>query len=257
MMSAMTESAAIKEEPQMTNYPFPDSISDISIRAMEEKMAVNYLVSTTSALIIVDVQNDFVEGGSLAVEGGRDLAARLAESLDSGAFELFDHVVTTQDWHIDPGAHFSETPDFVDSWPVHCVADTEGAKIVPVLADALVRHQVSAAVHKGMFAASYSGFDGFTEDGTTLANVLRSLGVESVAVVGIAGDYCVKETALDARREGFHTVVLDDFTVSIATSPAQALNTGNPITSGVVSTMGYVNQRADHHSRQSALNTES
>ena len=173
-----------------------------------------------TALIIVDVQNDFVEGGALAVTGGFQLAHDLADALSDGTLNEYDYLVTTQDWHIEPGSHFSSNPDFVDSWPVHCVADTEGASLVSTLANALRKDAergrgVSIAVHKGMFAAAYSGFEGMTEDGTTLATALRELGVNNVAIVGIATDYCVRETALDAVREGLHTTVLSRFCVGI------------------------------------------
>ena len=173
-----------------------------------------------TALIIVDVQNDFVEGGALAVTGGSQLAHDLADAINDGTLNEYDYLVTTQDWHIEPGSHFSSNPDFVDSWPVHCVADTEGAGLVPTLTNALRKDAergrgVSIAVHKGMFAAAYSGFEGMTEDGTTLAAALRELGVNNVAIVGIATDYCVRETALDALREGFHTTLLSRFCVGI------------------------------------------
>lgn len=174
-----------------------------------------------SALIIVDVQNDFVEGGSLAVNGGKALAARLAEKLDSGAFEKkFDYIVTTQDWHIDPGDHFAENPDFIDSWPVHCVADTNGAELVPVLQQALIDSAergkgVAVAVKKGMFNAAYSGFEGCSEDGETLSDSLREMDVTEVTIVGIATEHCVLQTALSAEYEGFETTVWTDFCAGI------------------------------------------
>lgn len=168
----------------------------------------------TTALLIIDVQNDFVEGGSLAVNGGRDLAARLGEYLRSGN-DNFDHIITTQDWHIDPGDHFSDNPDYVDSWPHHCVADTEGAAIVETLRKALVERGVSASVRKGMFEAAYSGFEGVTEDGGTLTEILKELDVTDVTVVGIATDYCVRASALDAVKEGFNTTVWAEYIVGI------------------------------------------
>lgn len=175
----------------------------------------------TSALIIVDVQNDFVEGGSLSVEGGTSLAERLATHIQSGSFNNFDHIVTTQDWHIDPGSHFSDNPDFKDSWPVHCVADEKGSEIVSPLIKSLIEDAenggkgVSLAVKKGMFKASYSGFDGVSEDGEMLAESLRGLGVDKVTIVGIATEHCVKATALDAAKEGFMTTVWTDYCVGI------------------------------------------
>lgn len=156
------------------------------------------------ALILVDVQNDFVEGGSLAVEGGKALADRLVNYLETGEYDV---LVTTQDWHIDPGEHFVE-------WPVHCVAESTGADLVETLADALNERE-HLSFHKGMYEASYSGFDGVNDQGTKLADVLRSCDVTSVDIVGIATDYCVRETALDAAKNGFSTTVLQDYAVGI------------------------------------------
>ena len=107
------------------------------------------------ALIIVDVQNDFCEGGALPVAGGASLAGEISEYVDAHHGQ-FDHVVATQDWHIDPGAHFSEEPDFVDSWPPHCVAGTRGAELHPDLDP----EHIQAYFRKGQFAAAYSGFEG-------------------------------------------------------------------------------------------------
>jgi nicotinamidase/pyrazinamidase len=166
------------------------------------------------ALIIVDVQNDFVEEGSLAVSGGVNLAARISGFLMAIGFDRYDVIATTQDWHIDPGSHFSTDPDFIDSWPVHCVADSEGAEIVESLREALMGH-VDIAVRKGMFTASYSGFDGVLEDGGTLEEALRELDVTNIDVVGIATDHCVYKTALDGAKAGFVTTVLPELTVGI------------------------------------------
>lgn len=179
------------------------------------------------ALIMVDVQNDFVEGGSLAVEGGRNLALRLGNALADGRFK--DHVwAVTQDWHIDPGNHFSDTPDFRDSWPVHCVSDTEGAELVPHFRQGLraTAKHTDVVVHKGMFEAAYSGFEGVCEDGTTLEAALRDLGVEEVTIVGIATDHCVRATALDAAQAGFRTTVLTEFCVGIDQERIQDILTG-------------------------------
>ncbi|GIG57071.1 nicotinamidase/pyrazinamidase [Longispora fulva] len=170
------------------------------------------------ALIIVDVQNDFCEGGSLAVAGGAAVAAGVTDALRSGGadpIELrpgrWDHVVATQDHHIDPGSHFSDTPDYVDSWPVHCVVGTQGQEFHP----ALDTDRIEAVFHKGEYAAAYSGFEGSAE-GVTLTRWLRERGVTEVDVVGIATDYCVRATALDAAREGFATTVLTALTAGVA-----------------------------------------
>lgn len=174
------------------------------------------------ALLIVDVQNDFVEGGSLAVEGGRDLSERLAKFIESDEAKKYSVIATTQDWHIDPGEHFSDDPDFVNSWPKHCIARTDGAKIVPVLMESLMG-RVNIAVHKGMYEAAYSGFEGFSEDGTLLATALAELNVTHVDVVGIATDYCVAETALDSAVSQFKTAVLKEYTVGINENKVQEI----------------------------------
>jgi nicotinamidase/pyrazinamidase len=161
------------------------------------------------ALVVVDVQNDFCEGGSLAVAGGAAVARRIAELV--AAEHPYDHVIATRDHHVDPGDHFAERPDFVDSWPEHCVADTAGAALHPDLAGA----GFEAVFDKGEYAAAYSGFEG-TADGVTLADWLRRRGVEAVDVCGLATDYCVKATALDAVRHGFTTTVLLDLTAAVA-----------------------------------------
>ena len=169
------------------------------------------------ALIIVDVQNDFCEGGSLAVAGGTAVA-RAINGLLTGNHG-YGHVVATQDHHIDPGSHFSDNPDFVDSWPRHCVAGTAGADFQPQLDTSAIE----AVFRKGEYAAAYSGFEG-TADGVALAAWLRDRGVDEVDVVGIATDYCVKATAEDAVRAGFTTRVLTDLTAGVAPdSTAEAL----------------------------------
>ena len=164
----------------------------------------------TRALVVVDVQNDFCEGGSLAVPGGADLARRIRTLL--GGDHGYDHVVATRDHHVDPGDHFAEEPDFVDSWPRHCVADTAGAELHPNLAGA----ELAAIFDKGAYAAAYSGFEGSSTDGQPLAEWLTVRGVTQVDVCGIATDYCVKATALDAARHGFATTVLLDLTAAVA-----------------------------------------
>jgi nicotinamidase/pyrazinamidase len=162
------------------------------------------------ALIVVDVQNDFCEGGSLAVAGGAEVARRVAALLagDHG----YDHVVATRDHHIDPGGHFAEQPDFVDSWPRHCEVGTAGAELHPHLAGATFE----AVFDKGEYAAAYSGFEGSTADGRPLADWLRDRGISDVDVCGIATDYCVKATAADAVDAGFTTTVLLDLTAAVA-----------------------------------------
>ncbi|WNV82731.1 isochorismatase family protein [Umezawaea sp. Da 62-37] len=163
----------------------------------------------TKALIVVDVQNDFCEGGSLAVAGGAAVAAAVSEHIAAGGY---DHVVATRDYHVDPGGHFSETPDYVDSWPVHCVAGTAGASFHPELDVTAVQ----AVFSKGAYAAAYSGFEGTSGTGEQLTDWLRVHDVDQVDVVGIATDHCVRATAIDAARAGFATTVLLDLTAGVA-----------------------------------------
>ncbi|WP_427130607.1 isochorismatase family protein [Pseudarthrobacter sp. S9] len=201
------------------------------------------------ALIIVDVQNDFCEGGSLPVAGGAGLAGEISEYVDAHHGQ-FDHIIATQDWHIEPGAHFSEEPDLVDSWPRHCVAGTRGAELHPDLDP----EYIQAYFRKGQFTAAYSGFEGVLapddavpsgdrkpgamplggtavagdaeafadgsfaagEDAIGLDDWLQSHDVEDVVVVGIATDHCVKATALDAVQAGYSVTVLRGLTVGIA-----------------------------------------
>ena len=162
------------------------------------------------ALVVVDVQNDFCEGGSLAVAGGLGVAARVKELL--GTDHGYDLVVATRDHHVDPGAHFSDHPDFVDSWPPHCVAGTEGAE----LAAPLAVDDVDAVFDKGEYAAAYSGFEGKDAAGTLLGDWLRERGVAQVDLCGIATDYCVRATALDAAAAGLSPVVLVGLTAAVA-----------------------------------------
>ncbi|GAA5183157.1 nicotinamidase [Rugosimonospora acidiphila] len=193
------------------------------------------------ALIIVDVQNDFCEGGSLAVAGGSAVAAAITAALadptatasgdacngadapnGGGAGEAsageaggrrWDHVVATKDFHVDPGAHFGNPPDYVLSWPVHCVVGTAGTDLHPNLDTG----RIEAVFTKGEHAAAYSGFEG-RADGVGLADWLRARNVSSVDVVGIATDHCVRATALDAAGAGFDTTVLLDLTAGVAPS---------------------------------------
>lgn len=171
------------------------------------------------ALIIVDVQNDFCEGGSLAVTGGTDVARSISRLL-AGQTD-YAHVVATKDFHIDPGDHFSDNPDFVNSWPRHCVVGTGGADFHPQFQT----NAVEAVFTKGEYAAAYSGFEGADEDGTSLADWLRRRGIDAVDVVGIATDYCVRATAADAVANGFATRVLLDLTAGVAAeSTAKAVD---------------------------------
>ena len=173
------------------------------------------------ALIVVDVQNDFCEGGSLPVAGGSEVAASITD-LVAEATAGYAHVVATRDHHIDPGSHFSAHPDFSASWPVHCVAGTEGVGFHPNFAPTVTSGAVEAVFDKGAYAAAYSGFEGVNENGVGLGTWLRERGVTEVDVVGIATDHCVRATALDAAGEGFVTRVLLDLTAGVAKESTEA-----------------------------------
>jgi len=170
----------------------------------------------TRALVVVDVQNDFCEGGSLAVAGGSAVAAAISAHTRAAAGR-YAHVVATRDHHVDPGAHFAEHPDFLDTWPAHCVVGTGGVELHP----ALDRSPIEAVFDKGEFAAAYSGFEG-AAGGVPLAAWLRERGVDAVDVVGIATDHCVRATALDAVAQGFATRVLLPLTAGVAEATTAA-----------------------------------
>src|SRR5690606_36023678 len=156
----------------------------------------------TRALIIVDVQNDFCEGGSLAVAGGASVAEASSRGLREQP-ERWQQGVATKDYHIDPGEHFHDEPDFVRRWPAHCRAGTPGADFHP----SLDTDRIEAVFTKGEYSAGYSGFEG-TTGSISLAAWLRTHDVTAVDVVGIATDNSVRVTALAAAREAFDTTVL-------------------------------------------------
>jgi nicotinamidase/pyrazinamidase len=161
------------------------------------------------ALVIVDVQNDFCAGGSLAVDGGAAVATAINRHLAEQPG--YQHVVATKDFHIDPGDHFSARPDFSSSWPPHCIAGSRGAEFHA----ALDTGPIEAVFRKGAHAAAYSGFQGVDDDGTSLLEWLQQRGIDEVDVVGIATDHCVRRTAEDAVRAGLATRVLVDLTAAV------------------------------------------
>lgn len=177
----------------------------------------------TRALIVVDLQNDFCEGGSLAVDGGGDVAGSVTELAGTDrAGGTYDVVVATKDWHVDPGDHFADPeigPDFVDTWPVHCVADSEGAAFHPAL-----KISIDELFLKGRTTASYTGFDGGAASDETirLGAWLHGRGITEVDVVGLATDHCVRATALDARESGFSTRVLLEHCAGVAPESTEA-----------------------------------
>ncbi|MGN6243914.1 MAG: isochorismatase family protein [Motilibacteraceae bacterium] len=173
------------------------------------------------ALLVVDVQNDFCEGGSLAVVGGAAVAAAVSDWVRAQG-DRYAAVVASSDWHVagsDNGGHFHATgddPDFVSTWPAHCVQGTAGAEYHPALETGLLTHHV----RKGEGEPAYSMFDGRVEGadqaGLDVALLLKELGVRAVDVVGIATDHCVRATVLDARTHGLDTQVLVDLTAGVA-----------------------------------------
>ena len=177
----------------------------------------------TRALLVVDVQNDFCEGGSLPVEGGARVASDIGELLhhwtrgDDQA-PAYDVVVASKDHHIDPGHHWSREPDFVDSWPVHCQVGTDGEAFHPNLDP----QPFDAIFLKGEHDAVYSAFEGHTVDGHRLADWLRTRQVDQIDVCGLATDHCVRLTALDSRKEGFETRVITGLCAGVAPETTEA-----------------------------------
>ncbi|UUE19719.1 isochorismatase family protein [Microbacterium sp. J1-1] len=166
------------------------------------------------ALLIVDVQNDFTEGGALEVVGGDAVASAVTGYLAAHATD-YEVIIASRDWHDaegDNGGHFAETPDFIDSWPVHCVAGTPGADYDPLLVTDSVTHHV----RKGQGKPAYSMFEGETEAQETVGEVLAAAGVLSADVVGIATDHCVRASALDAIAHGVHVRILTDLVAGVA-----------------------------------------
>lgn len=170
----------------------------------------------STALIIVDVQNDFCEGGALPVHGGAAIASAISTYVRDN-LHSYRRIVATRDFHRDPGEHFSDDPDFVETWPPHCVIGTPGADFHPNLELA----PIAAVFSKGEKEAAYSGFEGTTDDGTPLADWLRERDIDAVDIVGIATDHCVRATALDAARSGLTTRVLAGLTAAVSADTAK------------------------------------
>ncbi len=174
----------------------------------------------SKALFILDVQNDFTEGGALAVQGGDAVAERITRHLEAHAGD-YSVIVASRDWHDsdnDNGGHFHPEPDFVDSWPVHCVSGTAGAEYDPGLATAAVTHHVK----KGQGEPAYSLFEGTTDEGESVAQVLEQHGVVDVDIVGLTTDYCVRASALDTIEHGRHVRILTDLIAGVAPETSEA-----------------------------------
>jgi len=150
-------------------------------------------MKTKKALLIVDVQNDFCPGGSLAIKEGNDIVPVINELMDK-----VDVVITTQDWHPEGSTHFED-------WPVHCVADTKGSELNPKLN----KQKIDQKVLKGT-RDDNPGYSAFDATNISLEDYLKEQDVGSLYVVGLATDYCVRASALDALKLGFHTYVVTD-----------------------------------------------
>jgi nicotinamidase/pyrazinamidase len=168
----------------------------------------------SKALFIVDVQNDFTERGALGVAGGDEVAARITRFLASHA-EDYEIIVASRDWHDgdnDNGGHFATgEPDFIDSWPVHCVGGTYGAEYDDVFDTSSVTHHLK----KGQGKPAYSLFEGVADDGATAAQLLDAHGIIDIDVVGLATDYCVRASALDAIAHGRRVRVFTDLVAGV------------------------------------------
>ena len=174
----------------------------------------------SKALFIVDVQNDFTEGGALGVDGGDAVAERITRFLEAHASE-YAVIIASRDWHDDDndnGGHFSSEPDFVDSWPPHCVSGTPGAEYDPGLDTTAITHHVK----KGQGKPAYSAFEGSTDDGITVAHLLEEFSVTEADVTGLATDYCVRATALDAIDHGRRVRLFTDLIAGVAEASSEA-----------------------------------
>ena len=174
------------------------------------------------ALLVIDVQNDFTEGGALGVAGGKAVAQGITGYLQAHP-DRYEAVIASRDWHDgdhDNGGHFAldDDPDFVETWPVHCVSGTPGAEYDPGLDERLI----DVHVRKGQGVPAYSIFEGSTDGGDPLDGTLDRLGVTDVDVVGIATDYCVRASALDALRAGKKVRVLTDLVAGVAPESSAA-----------------------------------
>jgi len=166
---------------------------------------------TKRALVLVDLQNDFCEGGSLGVDGGGEVARRVSAYVAEHGDE-YGLVVASRDYHVDPGGHFSDDPDFQESWPRHCVVGTSGAEFHPNFKV----DRLDGVFSKGAYSAAYSAFEAVDDDGRTLEEVLHEDDVEEVDLAGLATDYCVRWTTLDAVRAGFRARVLTDLAAGVS-----------------------------------------
>jgi nicotinamidase/pyrazinamidase len=174
----------------------------------------------STALFIIDVQNDFTEGGALGVDGGEAVAEGISRLLAAHP-DAYDLVIASRDWHDgdnDNGGHFADEPDFIDTWPTHCVAGTPGAEYH----DDLTTHAIDYHVRKGQGEPAYSIYEGSTEEGGTVHQLLDSHGVTDVDVVGLATDYCVRASALDAIAHGRRVRIITDLVAGVSPEASRA-----------------------------------
>jgi nicotinamidase/pyrazinamidase len=175
------------------------------------------------ALAIVDVQVDFCEGGALACQGGAQAAANITKYLTQSKSD-YDIVLATRDWHLPNhpnSGHFppqGQEPNYVSTWPLHCIQETPGAEYHPNLDSSMI----DIHIKKGQGANGYSMFDGVDESGTETLELLRALGVTEIDVVGIATDHCVRASALDANRFGFDVRVISSLTAGVSPQTSEA-----------------------------------
>ena len=175
----------------------------------------------TRALLVIDVQNDFCEGGALAVQGGAAVASKISSFLETANYDL---VVASRDWHDAQGTnsgHFAEAgsePNYTTTWPGHCVADTEGAKYHPNLST----DKINVDIYKGQGQNGYSIFEGVTEAGQSFGELLTAHSIEAVDVVGIATDHCVLASATDAQKHGLKVRVISSLTAGVSAEGTEA-----------------------------------
>ena len=191
------------------------------------------------ALLVVDVQPTFCEGGELPVDGGNLVAERIAGYLAEhrGDYAL---VATSQDWHSDPGTHFSDNPDYQHSWPRHGVVGTANAELHPSLVFALGERGPDVSVKKGLYSAAYSAFEGHDEQGRPLIEALAAAGIDAVDVCGIAESHCVRETALDAIGSGLSVRLLTDLTVPVTPAAGAEARAAIEAAGGELASSGLV-----------------
>ena len=173
------------------------------------------------ALLIIDVQNDFCEGGALAVAGGAAVAGKISKYLESSSYEL---VVASRDWHDsdnDNSGHFAQAgqdPNYTTNWPVHCLAETPGAAYHPNLDTS----SIDEHIYKGQGKNGYSIFEGITKNGHSFEQLLAQNQIDEVDVVGIATDHCVLASAMDSKSHGLKVLVISSLTAGVSHASTEA-----------------------------------